>query len=100
MGPSYKVLKAPRLTILGPEVYSLKEGEELALICRDENLQGTEHLVWKKKSGSMPNGQDYIGGGQVILEKVGREDSGEYQCVDTSAEEKFFKDILVNVLCK
>ena len=47
----------------------------------------------------MPNGQSRVLGGQVIIEKIGREDGGEYQCWDmmdnTTTQHK-----QVNILCK
>ena len=47
----------------------------------------------------MPNGQSRVLGGQVIIEKIGREDGGEYQCWDmmdnTTTQHKH-----VNILCK
>ena len=47
----------------------------------------------------MPNGEMSVMGGQVIIEKIGREDGGEYQCWNmmdnTTNTHKY-----VNVLCK
>lgn len=44
----------------------------------------------------MPNGQAMVAGGQVIIERVGREDGGEYQC----RRGQHTRHKLVNVLCK
>ena len=47
----------------------------------------------------MPNGERRVVGGQVIIERIGREDGGEYQCWDlltnTTNIHKY-----VEVLCK
>ena len=47
----------------------------------------------------MPNGEIAVMGGQVIIEKIGREDGGEYECWNmldnTTTTHKY-----VNVLCK
>ena len=47
----------------------------------------------------MPNGEIEVMGGQVIIEKIGREDGGEYECWNmldnTTTTHKY-----VNVLCK
>ena len=48
----------------------------------------------------MPNGQPYIIGGQVIIERVGRNDGGEYQCWDNSLGLHIFRSKIVNVQCK
>ena len=51
------------------------------------------------QEGRMPNGERQVVGGQVIIERVGREDGGEYQCWDlrdnTTNISKY-----VNVLCE
>ena len=71
-------------------MYNILEGEELALICK-----GGGGVVWRRKDGLMPNGQPYIAGGQVIIERVGREDGGEYQCWDTTHN---YRGKVVNVV--
>ena len=49
----------------------------------------------------MPNGKPHIPGGQVIIERVGRGDGGEYQCVENTTEGTTnTAQILVNVQCK
>ena len=48
----------------------------------------------------MPNGQPYVLGGQVIIEKVGRDDGGEYQCWDKNTDNNTHQAKTVNVQCK
>ena len=40
----------PGLSILGPAVHRVVEGEELALVCRDQH--GRARLAWRKQVGS------------------------------------------------
>ena len=47
----------------------------------------------------MPNGERSVLGGQVIIERIGREDGGEYQCWDLVTN-KTNTHKYVNVLCK
>ena len=48
-GPVYSV-PTPSLEILGPAVYSIVEGEELALICKlTGSLERSSSLLWKRK---------------------------------------------------
>ena len=47
----------------------------------------------------MPNGERSVMGGQVIIERIGREDGGEYQCWDLVSN-KTNTHKYVNVLCK
>ena len=47
----------------------------------------------------MPNGERLVLGGQVIIEKIGREDGGEYQCWDVT-DNTTITTKHVNVLCK
>ena len=99
IGPTYSLEVMPNnIEILGPPVYNILEGEELALICKG----GGGHTVWRRKDGLMPNGQPYILGGQVIIERVGREDGGEYQCWDNSSTTTThnYRGKVVNVQCK
>ena len=49
IGPTYRIEKTASLKILGPQFYNIKEGEELALICRDEDRGDTGHLMWRRK---------------------------------------------------
>ena len=51
------------------------------------------------QDGLMPNGQRSVLGGQVIIEKIDREDAGEYQCWDT-LDNSTQQHKYVNVLCK
>jgi len=80
LGPRYHVEKPVQLEILGPRNYNVREGEELALICHDKNNRHNNMIAWKRKDGLMPNGEIAVMGGQVIIEKIGREDGGEYEC--------------------
>ena len=106
IGPTYSLEVMPNnIEILGPPVYNILEGEELALICKGGG--GGGHTVWRRKDGLMPNGQPYILGGQVIIERVGREDGGEYQCWDnntttttTTTTTHNYRGKVVNVQCK
>jgi len=97
IGPTYSMENTASLDILGPHIYNIKEGKELALICRNEDRRGGGNLRWRKKDGVMPNGQPYIIGGQVIIERVGRNDGGEYQCWDNSSGLHIFRSKIVNV---
>ena len=47
----------------------------------------------------MPNGERSVLGGQVIIERIGREDGGEYQCWDLVSN-KTNTHKYVNVLCE
>ena len=47
----------------------------------------------------MPNGERSVLGGQVIIERIGREDGGEYQCWDLVTN-KTNTHKYVNVLCE
>ena len=51
------------------------------------------------QDGRMPNGEREVVGGQVIIERVGREDGGEYQCWDLRDNSTNISKH-VNVLCK
>ena len=51
------------------------------------------------QDGLMPNGERLVLGGQVIIEKIGREDGGEYQCWDVT-DNTTITTKHVNVLCK
>jgi len=96
-GPVYSV-PTPSLEILGPAVYSIVEGEELALICKlTGSLKRSSSLLWKRKGRMMPNGSPYISGGQVIIKRVSRQDGGEYQCVNNITDGSTAKK-LINVL--
>ena len=48
----------------------------------------------------MPNGSSSIPGGQVIIERVGRGDGGEYQCVENITDGSTYAGKVVNVQCK
>ena len=101
LGPTYSLEVMPNsIEILGPPVYNILEGEELALICKGGG--GAGNTVWRRKDGLMPNGQPYILGGQVILERVGRKNRGEYQCWDNSSTTTThnYRGKVVNVQCK
>jgi len=82
VGPRYTVDKPVMLEILGPREYNVQEGKELALICQDKNNRQNNKIAWRRKDGLMPNGERSVLGGQVIIERIGREDGGEYQCWD------------------
>jgi len=97
IGPTYSMENTASLDILGPHIYNIKEGNELALICRNEDRGVVGTLRWRKKDGVMPNGQSYILGGQVIIERLGRYDGGEYQCWDNSSGVQIFRSKIVNV---
>jgi len=84
LGPPYRVENSTGLHILGPQVHTVVEGQELALVCRDSI--GTASLAWRKEGGLMPIGATMVNGGQVIVERVGREDAGTYECWDTKGE--------------
>ena len=47
----------------------------------------------------MPNGERQVVGGQVIIERVGREDGGEYQCWNLRDNNTNISKF-VNVLCE
>ena len=49
IGPTYSLEKTI-LKILGPSVYNIREGKELALICQAENVTS---LQWRKKVGGV-----------------------------------------------
>jgi len=82
LGPRYQLEKPVQLEILGPRSYNVLEGEELALICQDINNRQNNKIAWRRKNGLMPNGERSVMGGQVIIEKIGRDDAGEYECWD------------------
>jgi len=84
LGPPYRVENSTGLHILGPQVHTVVEGQELALVCRDSI--GTASLAWRKKGGLMPIGASMVNGGQVIVERASRDDAGMYECWDTSGE--------------
>jgi len=84
LGPAYRVENSTGLHILGPQVHTVVEGQELALVCRDSI--GTASLAWRKEGGLMPIGATMVNGGQVIVERAGREDAGTYECWDTKGE--------------
>ena len=48
----------------------------------------------------MPNGEPYIPGGQVIIERVGRGDGGEYQCMENTTDGTTISTKMVDVQCK
>merc|ERR1711892_1610783 len=96
LGPAYSMERTPSLHILGPPVYTILEGAELALVCRGGD---EDSLYWRRKGGVMPNGEPSIAGGQVIIHSAGRGDGGEYQCMATSPNgATLTANILVTVL--
>ena len=48
-GPAYSIERIPSLYILGPSYYNIKEGEELALICKRRGRGEGSNLFWRKK---------------------------------------------------
>lgn len=84
LGPPYRVENSTGLHILGPQVHTVVEGQELALVCRDSI--GRASLAWRKKESLMPIGATMVQGGQVIIERAAREDAGTYECWDTKGE--------------
>ena len=51
LGPSYIVDwdMSAGVDILGPPVYNVHEGKELALICKEEGGGRADNLVWRRK---------------------------------------------------
>ena len=46
LGPAYSMERTPSLHILGPPVYTVVEGAELALVCRGGDA---DRLYWQRK---------------------------------------------------
>ena len=46
IGPAYSV---STISILGPVVYSVREGEELALICTVGEGEKNNNLLWRRR---------------------------------------------------
>jgi len=71
--PSVDILKPPY------ELYQIKNGEELALVCRGHG-DPMPTLSWRRQRKKMPDGHEKIQGAQVIYSNVTRKHSGTYIC--------------------
>ena len=57
------------------------EGEEARLYCRVEGGGGDEKLLWRRKGGLLPTGEEFIVGCVIIFSSVTPEHGGTYQCM-------------------
>ena len=73
MRPSLQTSPVKSLTVL--------EGEEARLYCRVVGGGGDEKLLWRRKGGLLPTGEEFIVGCVIIFSSVTPEHGGTYQCM-------------------
>jgi len=78
---SVKIRVRPRIETVPDKSLTVKEGEEVRLLCSIIEGHPEPRLTWRKKGDRMPTGQLEIEGGDIVIESVSRHHGGTYQCV-------------------
>jgi hypothetical protein len=73
---------------------TVREGDEARLYCRVVGEDPRPGIIWRRKEGKMPAGEEEIVGEAVIFSSVTRDYAGTYQCV---VEEEYVREVTLHV---